>query len=64
MAEEKNVTKSGISSPAMYNSKPPENLEAPTKVYPASSQLSKGSSKSGGMIEGPASGKNDDKPGA
>lgn len=58
-----NTTKSGIESPAGYNSKAPSSLEAPTKIYPSSSSLGKGASKSGGMIEGPASGKNTDRAG-
>ena len=63
MADEKTDTKSGISSPAGYNGKAPSSLEAPTKIYPGSNSLGKGASKDGGMIEGPASGKNTDKAG-
>ena len=63
MAEEKDTTKSGIQGPAQYNGKSPSNLEAPTKIYPSSSQIGKGASKDGGFIEGPASGKNTDKAG-
>ena len=63
MAEEKNLTKSGIASPGMYNGKAPANLDAPTKVYEGSKDIGKGASKTGGMIEGPASGKNTDRSG-
>lgn len=45
-------TKSGIESPAGYNGKTPGNLKAPTKVYPGSHSLGKGSGK---IIEGPRS---------
>lgn len=66
MAEksEKTESKSGIAGPAGYNGKPPQNLDAPTKIYPGSASLGKGASKDGGFIEGPASGKNTDKSGA
>ncbi len=58
MADEKvSDSKSGICGPAGYNSKTPANIDAPTKVYPGSSQIGKSASKTGGMIEGPASGK-------
>ena len=65
MAEksEKTESKSGICGPAGYNSKTPGSLDAPTKIYPSSSQIGKGASKTGGFIEGPASGKNTDKAG-
>lgn len=64
MAEEKDTTKSGIQGPASYNGRPPASIEAPTKIYPGSYDLAKGASKDGGMIVGPASGKNTDKAGA
>ncbi len=64
MADEKTDSKSGICSPAGYNGKTPSGgLDAPTKIYPGSHDLAKGASKTGGMIEGPASGKNTDKAG-
>ena len=52
------TTKSGISSPAGYNSKTPPSITAPVKVYPGSKNIGKGadsSGKGGGTIEGPAS---------
>lgn len=56
MADEKvTETKSGICGPAGYNGRPPANIDAPTKIYPGSSTIGKGASKTGGMIEGPAS---------
>ena len=66
MAEEKTDSKSGICSPAGYNGVTPpssNDLAAPTKSYPGSGSIGKGASKDGGMIEGPASGKNTDKAG-
>ncbi len=55
MADSKE-TKSGICSPANYNGKAPASIAAPVKIYPGSNSLGKGASKTGGMIEGPASG--------
>jgi hypothetical protein len=49
-------TKSGICTPAGYNGKEPKSIDAPVKSYPGSGSIGKGSSKTGGMIEGPASG--------
>lgn len=64
MSEEKNTSKSGIiEGPGGYNGKTPGSLEAPTKIYPNSSTIGRGASKTGGMIEGPASGKNTDRAG-
>ena len=66
MADEKTDSKSGIYSPAGYNGVTPpssNDLAAPTKIYPSSSQVGKGASKTGGFIVGPASGRNTDKAG-
>ena len=65
MAEtEKTESKSGITGPAGYNGKTPSNIDSPTKIYPGSNSIGKNASKTGGFIEGPASGKNTDKAGA
>lgn len=60
---EKDMSKNGIQGPAGYNSAEPKNLDAPVKIYPGSNSLGKNASKDGGMIVGPASGKNTDKAG-
>lgn len=49
-------TKSGICTPAGYNGKAPSSIAAPVKVYPGSGSIGKGASRTGGIIEGPASG--------
>ena len=49
-------TKSGICTPAGYNGKAPSSIAAPVKVYPGSSNIGKGASKTGGIVSGPASG--------
>jgi len=48
------MTKSGMETPATAPTKP---LTVVTKVYPGSSNIGKGASKTGGVVEGPASGK-------
>ena len=50
------TSKSGIDGPGGYNGKTPSSIDAPVKVYPGSSAIGKGASKSGGIVEGPASG--------
>ena len=50
-------SKSGICTPAGYNGKTPSSIAAPVKVYPGSSNIGKGASRTGGIISGPASGK-------
>lgn len=50
-------SKSGIEGPGGYNGKKPSSIDAPVKVYPGSSSIGKGASRTGGSVVGPASGK-------